>query len=129
MNAIVFDCGALSGEPRENQFGVRVHRKERVLFAHFVALLDGGPALPLLHKAVAQFGKSSYPVPTGRVRGHQAAGNSVRIEMVAFYTFDTASEKLIAEKIYYDQSSALQQMQGNQTARAVVQGLASHNEW
>jgi hypothetical protein len=36
--------------------------------------------------------------------------------MAAFYTFDTASEKLLAEKIYYDQASALQQMLGNQTA-------------
>jgi hypothetical protein len=38
--------------------------------------------------------------------------------MAAFYTFDTESKKLIAEKIYYDQSSALGQMQGNQTATA-----------
>jgi hypothetical protein len=31
-------------------------------------------------------------------------GNRVRIEMAAFYTFDSASGKLLAEKIYYDQA-------------------------
>jgi len=36
--------------------------------------------------------------------------------MAAFYTFDAASGKLLAEKIYYDQASVLEQMQGIQTA-------------
>jgi len=34
--------------------------------------------------------------------------------MAAFYTFDDASGKLIAEKIYYDQASVLEQMQRKQ---------------
>jgi steroid delta-isomerase-like uncharacterized protein len=54
----------------------------------------------------------------GEFAGVKPLGNTVRIEMAAFYTFDAASEKLIAEKIYYDQASALQQMQGNQIATA-----------
>jgi steroid delta-isomerase-like uncharacterized protein len=84
-------------------------------------------ALPDLHIEVA----SEFDVPgcsirevviTGTHKGDFAGikpmGNTVRIEMAAFYTFDTAPEKLIAEKIYYDQAGALQQMQGNQTAMA-----------
>ena len=56
----------------------------------------------------------------GEFPGIKPLGNSIRIEMAAFYTFDAASEKLIAEKIYYDQASSLQQMQGNQTTTAVA---------
>jgi steroid delta-isomerase-like uncharacterized protein len=56
----------------------------------------------------------------GEFAGVKPVGNTVRIEMAAFYTFDAASEKLIAEKIYYDQASSLQQMQGNQTTAAVA---------
>ena len=83
-------------------------------------------ALPDLHIEV----RSEYDVPGCSIRevvilsgthkgdfaGIKPMGNAVRIEMAAFYTFDTALGKLIAEKIYYDQASALQQMQGNQTA-------------
>jgi steroid delta-isomerase-like uncharacterized protein len=56
----------------------------------------------------------------GEFAGITPLGNTVRIEMAAFYTFDAASAKLISEKIYYDQASALQQMQGNQIATAVA---------
>ena len=86
-------------------------------------------ALPDLHIEVA----SEFDVPgcsirevviTGTHKGDFAGikpmGNTVRIEMAAFYTFDAASEKLIAEKIYYDQASALQQMQSSQTATGVA---------
>ena len=41
-------------------------------------------------------------------------GNCVRIEMAAFYTFDASSGKLISERIYYDQASVIEQMQGKQ---------------
>jgi predicted ester cyclase len=77
--------------------------------------------------------RSEYDVPGCSIRevvisgthkgdfaGIKPLGNTVRIEMAAFYTFDAASEKLIAEKIYYDQASALQQMQRNQIATAVA---------
>lgn len=75
--------------------------------------------------------KSEYDVPgcsirevvitgthLGEFAGVKPLGNSIRIEMAAFYTFDPASGKLFAEKIYYDQAGALQQMQGGQTAAA-----------
>jgi hypothetical protein len=54
----------------------------------------------------------------GEFAGIKPLGNTVRIEMAAFYTFDAASEKLIAEKIYYDQADALEQMQGRQRSAA-----------
>lgn len=71
--------------------------------------------------------KSEYDVPgcsirevvitgthLGEFAGVKPLGNAIRIEMAAFYTFDAASGKLIAEKIYYDQAGAFQQMQGRQ---------------
>jgi steroid delta-isomerase-like uncharacterized protein len=56
----------------------------------------------------------------GEFAGIKPLGNTVRIEMAAFYTFDTASGKLIAEKIYYDQAGALEQMRGKETATAAA---------
>jgi predicted ester cyclase len=38
----------------------------------------------------------------GEFAGVKPLGNPVRIEMAAFYIFDERSEKLIAERIYYD---------------------------
>jgi predicted ester cyclase len=82
-------------------------------------------ALPDLHVEVI----SEYDVPGCSVRevvisgthlgefaGIQPLGNSVRIEIAAFYTFDSSSGdsssgKLISERIYYDQASVMQQMQ------------------
>jgi len=82
-------------------------------------------ALPDLHIEVL----SEYDVPGCSIRevvisgthkgdfaGVKPLGNPIRIDMAAFYTFDAASGKLLAEKIYYDQASALQQMQGTQRA-------------
>jgi len=51
---------------------------------------------------------------TGEFAGVKPLGNTIRIDMAAFYTFDSASGKLISEKIYYDQASVLEQMQGRQ---------------
>jgi predicted ester cyclase len=56
----------------------------------------------------------------GDFAGVKPLGNAIRIEMAAFYTFDAASEKLIAEKIYYDQASVLEQMQRKQIATAIA---------
>jgi hypothetical protein len=67
-----------------------------------------------------QCAPSTHRRAKGDFAGIKPLGNTVRIEMAAFYTFDAASEKLIAEKIYYDQASALQQMQGNQIVTAVA---------
>jgi steroid delta-isomerase-like uncharacterized protein len=50
----------------------------------------------------------------GEFAGVKPLGNMIRIDMAAFYTFDAASGKLISEKIYYDQASVVEQMQGKQ---------------
>ena len=50
----------------------------------------------------------------GKFAGVQPLGNAIRIEMAAFYTFDEGSGKLISERIYYDQASVVEQMQGKQ---------------
>jgi len=47
----------------------------------------------------------------GEFAGIKPLGNPIRVPMAAFYTFDTASRKLISEKIYYDQASVVRQMQ------------------
>jgi steroid delta-isomerase-like uncharacterized protein len=52
----------------------------------------------------------------GEFAGVKPLGNRIRIEMAAFYTFDAASGKLISERIYYDQASALTQMQGTKNS-------------
>ena len=74
---------------------------------------------------------SEYDVPgcsirevviTGTHRGEFAGvkplGNMIRIDMAAFYSFDATSGKLISEKIYYDQVSVVEQMQGKQRSAA-----------
>jgi len=38
--------------------------------------------------------------------GVRPLGNAVRIAMAAFYTFDETSEKLISERIYFDQGNS-----------------------
>jgi steroid delta-isomerase-like uncharacterized protein len=48
----------------------------------------------------------------GEFAGVKPLGNAIRIDMAAFYTFDAESGKLLAEKIYYDQVSVLEQMRG-----------------
>jgi len=44
--------------------------------------------------------------------GTKPTGNSIRVQLAGFYTFDEASGKLLSERIYYDQASVLEQMQG-----------------
>lgn len=76
-------------------------------------------ALPDLHIEVV----SEYDVPgcsiqevvitgthQGEFAGLKPLGNPVRIEMAAFYEFDASSGKIISERIYYDQASAVEQM-------------------
>lgn len=48
----------------------------------------------------------------GEFAGFKPLGNAIRIEMAAFYRFDEATEKLIAERIYFDQAGLAQQMLG-----------------
>lgn len=45
-------CRALASKPRENQLGIGVHRKERVLLPNFGAFFDRDTALSLLNEAV-----------------------------------------------------------------------------
>jgi len=52
----------------------------------------------------------------GDFLGVKALGNRVRLEMAAFYAFDSRSEKLVSERIYFDQVTLAQQMQGIVTA-------------
>jgi steroid delta-isomerase-like uncharacterized protein len=81
-------------------------------------------ALPDLHIEVV----SDYDVPGCSIReviisgthqddfaGVKPLGNKIRIEMAAFYDFDAESGKLLSERIYYDQASAVAQMQAQQT--------------
>jgi steroid delta-isomerase-like uncharacterized protein len=80
-------------------------------------------ALPDLHVNVV----SEFDVPgcsirevvvtgthKGKFAGVKPLGNAIRIEMAAFYIFDEESGKLISERIYYDQASVIEQMQGKQ---------------
>jgi len=55
---------------------------------------------------------------TGEFVGMKPLGNSLRIEMAAFYTFEAESGKLVSERIYYDQAGVLEQMQRRQTLAA-----------
>lgn len=52
----------------------------------------------------------------GEFAGVKPLGNAIRIELAAFYTFDTGSGKLISEKIYYDQATLVAQMHGQQAS-------------
>jgi steroid delta-isomerase-like uncharacterized protein len=52
----------------------------------------------------------------GEFVGVKPLGNAIRIELAAFYSFDTGSGKLISEKIYYDQATLVAQMQGQQAS-------------
>ncbi len=47
----------------------------------------------------------------GEYLGVPPLGNAIRVELAAFYTFDADSERLVAEKIYYDQATLMAQMQ------------------
>jgi steroid delta-isomerase-like uncharacterized protein len=52
----------------------------------------------------------------GEFVGVRPLGNAVRIDMAAFYAFDDTSEKLISERVYFDQATLLAQMQRRPTA-------------
>jgi steroid delta-isomerase-like uncharacterized protein len=47
----------------------------------------------------------------GDYMGVGPTGNHVRVDLAAFYLFDEKVERLIAERIYFDQATVLRQMQ------------------
>ena len=61
----------------------------------------------------------------GEYCGIPASGNSVRFELAAFYIFDTENhtDKLLAERIYFDNETLLRQMRGEDNAPSGI-GLA-----
>ena len=62
--------------------------------------------------------RAHYDVVLERIAASSRAlgrwGNKIRIAMAASYTFDPDSAKLISERIYYDQASALAQIEGKE---------------
>lgn len=58
----------------------------------------------------------------GDYMGVPPTGNHVRVDLAAFYLFDEKVEKLIAERIYYDQATVLRQMQTQAAAAAQASG-------
>jgi predicted ester cyclase len=52
----------------------------------------------------------------GEFAGAKPLGNRIPVEIAAFYTFDANSGKLISERIYYDQTTVVQQMQFNEAS-------------
>jgi steroid delta-isomerase-like uncharacterized protein len=86
-----------------------------------------GTAMPDLHiEVTAQYDAPGCTICETTISGthlgpylHMAAsGNSVHIELAAFYFFDEGCTKLVAERIYYDQASVIAQMQPRQTAKS-----------
>jgi steroid delta-isomerase-like uncharacterized protein len=84
-------------------------------------------AVPDLHiEVTAQYDTPGCTICETTISGthlgpylHMAAsGNSIRFELAAFYLFDEDCTKLIAERIYYDQASAIAQMQPSQIAQS-----------
>ena len=81
-----------------------------------------GKALPDLHIEI----KSQHDLPgctvcegvltgthLGEYMGIQPRGNPIRMDLTSYYFFDEKTEKLVAQRMYFDQASLLQQMQGS----------------
>src|SRR5205809_7062026 len=81
-----------------------------------------GKALPDLHIEV----KSEQDLPgctvcegvltgthLGEYLGIRPKGNRIRMELTTYYFFDETTEKLVAQRIYFDQGSLLRQMQAS----------------
>ena len=97
-----------------------------------------GKALPDLHIEI----KSQNDLPgctvcegvltgthLGEYMGIQPRGNPIRMDITTYYFFDEKTEKLVAERIYFDQASLLQQMQASghdQRARKKQKKKLSH---
>jgi len=78
-------------------------------------------ALPDFHiEVVSEYDVPGYSIreiiATGTHKGDFAGvkplGKSIRIPMAIFFTYDSASEKLISERVYYDRASMVAQMEG-----------------
>src|SRR5438132_10921942 len=53
----------------------------------------------------------------GEYMGIQPRGNSIRMDLTMYYFFDEKTEKLVAQRMYFDQASLLQQMQSGHRPR------------
>ena len=53
----------------------------------------------------------------GEYMGIPPRGNSIRIDITTYYFFDEKTEKLVAQRMYFDQAGLLQQMQGAHSRR------------
>lgn len=88
-------------------------------------------AVPDLHIDVV----SEFDVPECSIReivlsgthqgdyfGVKPQGNRIRVELACFFTCDAVSGKLIAERIYFDQASVVEQMQGKRASAVAPTG-------
>ena len=48
----------------------------------------------------------------GEYMGIRPRGNPIRMDVTLYYFFDEKTEKLVAQRMYFDQASLLRQMQG-----------------
>ena len=48
----------------------------------------------------------------GEYMGIQPRANPIRVDITTYYFFDEKTERLVAQRMYFDQASLLQQMQG-----------------
>ena len=53
----------------------------------------------------------------GEYMGIQPRANPIRIDITTYYFFDEKTEKLVAQRMYFDQAGLLRQMQGADSRR------------
>jgi len=53
----------------------------------------------------------------GEYMGIQPRANPIRIDITTYYFFDEKTEKLVAQRMYFDQAGLLRQMQGAHSRR------------
>ena len=61
----------------------------------------------------------------GEYMGVRPRGNPIRMDVTMYYFFDEKTEKLVAQRMYFDQASLLQQMQGDRRKKQKKEILAA----